>query len=199
MSKLLRVTRVLVLKRSGPSLNNYLSFDSTPPPAVMTTTTPSASKPSTSVQTELEGLVALVGRLSAVTLEATRLAVEVQAKLPVLVAAEVAAASAAATSAAAVATADAAVDADPVWVHGEPKTPSELEAAFPDGSGETWYVVIRGREPGMYRTAAEADALCNGVPGQLKEKKKSRREALAYYRDRYNTPGPDGVDKLNEV
>jgi hypothetical protein len=73
------------------------------------------------------------------------------AKIPAVVALEAAAARASATAAA---DAAAAAQASPVWVRGIPKMPAELELQYPEGSGETWYVVICGREPGMYRTAS---------------------------------------------
>ncbi|KAJ7300387.1 hypothetical protein DFH08DRAFT_979715 [Mycena albidolilacea] len=154
--------------------------------------TEATTAPSTSTSTELEVLVALVGRLSAASMEAMRLAVEVQARLPAVVAGERAAATAAAAAA-------AELPADPVWVRGVPKTPAEIVAQYPEGSGETWYVVIRGREPGFYRTSAEADTVCNGVPNQLKEKKKSRRDAIAWYRSLYEGPDGEGVQKWTEA
>ncbi|KAJ7907804.1 hypothetical protein B0H13DRAFT_2332017 [Mycena leptocephala] len=160
------------------------------------TSSAAATKTSSSAPTELEALVALVDRFAASSLETTRLAVELQAKLPVVLAAEVAAATSAAATVAAETDAEAA---GPVFVRGVAKTPAQLEAAFPEGSGETWYVVIRGREPGMYRTADEADAVCNGVPNQLKRKKTSRREAIAWYRSHYLAAPPNNVQKWNEV
>ncbi|KAJ7834686.1 hypothetical protein B0H13DRAFT_2369773 [Mycena leptocephala] len=170
-----------------------------------------ATKPSSSATTELEALVALVNRFATSSLETTRLAVELQgmsrisphlaltdalaAKLPVVLAAEISAVTAvAATDAAAAAEREeeeyaAAAAADPIF----------LEAAFPEGSGETWDVAIPGREPGMYRTSAEADALCNGVPNQLKRKKTSRREAIAWYREHYLAGPPNDVQKWTET
>ncbi|KAJ6468864.1 hypothetical protein C8R45DRAFT_1167557 [Mycena sanguinolenta] len=71
------------------------------------------------------------------------------------------------------------------WIRSIAKTPHTVDTAFPDGSGEVWYAVIRGRKPGLYHTAAEANAQTDGVPHQFREKK-SRREALAFYRDHYN-------------
>ncbi|KAJ7024124.1 hypothetical protein C8F04DRAFT_1270686 [Mycena alexandri] len=121
---------------------------------------------------ELEALVALVARLSVTSSEATRLAseatrlaTEVHAKLPLALAAHTA--------------------NKIMWVRGTPRTPAEIAAAFPEGSGEVWYVVIRGREPGFYRTSMESNAQTNGVPNQLGEKKKTRRKALDFYRDHY--------------
>ncbi|KAJ7434295.1 hypothetical protein FB451DRAFT_1195496 [Mycena latifolia] len=146
---------------------------------------------------ELEVLVTLIGRLAVASSEATRLAAEVQyfllsgpslAKLPATLALHTAGAT--------------------TWVRAPPKTPADLEREFPDGSGEVWYVVIRGWEPGMYRTAGEATALTNGVPHQFHRKKTSRREALLFYRDNYlhatkaaaaagpnnSTPAPAGTE-----
>ncbi|KAJ7099161.1 hypothetical protein C8R44DRAFT_747849 [Mycena epipterygia] len=149
---------------------------------------------------ELEALVALVAQLPAASLEATRLSVEVQAKLPTIAAklaasdAQLAAAQLAATS-----DASAAADTTPLFVRHTPKTPSELQAEFPPGSSEVWYVVIIGREPGLYRTATEANDQCNGVPNQFKEKRKSRCEALAWYAECYFKPSGDGVQKWVEV
>ncbi|KAJ7734399.1 hypothetical protein B0H14DRAFT_2639432 [Mycena olivaceomarginata] len=139
----------------------------------------SSTSTKTSTPTELEALVALVARLSTATMDVVRLTAEVQAKLPAVVAGEVVAARAAtaaaqaaqAAQAEATATDPAPDAADPLWVRGTPKTPAQLELQYPEGSGETWYVVICGREPGMYRTAAEADSNCNKVPNQLKAKK----------------------------
>ncbi|KAK7008241.1 hypothetical protein R3P38DRAFT_3176600 [Favolaschia claudopus] len=184
-----------------------------------------AQPPSSAVpQTELQELIALVSRLSAASTEAMRLAVEVQARLPVVVAVEVSAASSAATTAAQAAAAQAAAaqataaqaaaapppppspppahdfdEGGPIFVRGVPLTPAELETAHPPGSGETWYVVIRGREPGMYHSAKLADAQCNGVPYQLKAKKTSRIQALDYYREHYQGPDSEsGVQKWIE-
>ncbi|KAJ7440760.1 hypothetical protein FB451DRAFT_1415002 [Mycena latifolia] len=130
----------------------------------MVHTADSTSVP-TPAATELEALVSLISRLAVASSEATVLAVEVQAKLPAVLALHTASTT--------------------TWVRAPAKTPAELERAFPEGSGEVWYVVIRGKEPGMYRTAAEATALTSGVPHQFHRKKTSRREALLFYRDNY--------------
>ncbi|KAF7336552.1 hypothetical protein MSAN_02287400 [Mycena sanguinolenta] len=124
-----------------------------------TTTTP-ASRP----DSELEPLVALVAKLALAASEATRLAVEVQAKLPLALAKQA---------------------SSTTWIRGVPKTPLQMETAFQDVGGELWYVVIRGREPGLYRTPDEANAQTDGVPHQFREKRKTRREALAFYRESY--------------
>jgi hypothetical protein len=69
------------------------------------------------------------------------------------------------------------------------------------GDEQHWYAVIVGREPGIYRSAyvhplhveqlspsssrAEADQQVLGVPGQYRQKKASRREALVFYATKY--------------
>ncbi|KAJ7909364.1 hypothetical protein B0H13DRAFT_2330412 [Mycena leptocephala] len=125
-----------------------------------------STTPASRSDPELEALVALVQRLAVASSEATRLATEVQAKLP--------------------STLNRHAASTTTWIRGVPRTPGQVEAAFPEGSGEVWYVVIRGREPGMYRTPTEANAQTDGVPHQFREKKKTRREALAFYRENYH-------------
>ncbi|KAK7044328.1 hypothetical protein R3P38DRAFT_3308303 [Favolaschia claudopus] len=188
------------------------------PPTMTAAQPPSSAVP----QTELQELIALVSRLSAASTEAMRLAVETislillkQLDCPLCSAATTAAQAAAAQAAAAQATAAQAAAAPPpppspppahdfdeggpIFVRGVPLTPAELETAHPPGSGETWYVVIRGREPGMYHSAKLADAQCNGVPYQLKAKKTSRIQALDYYREHYQGPDSEsGVQKWIE-
>ncbi|KAJ6629012.1 hypothetical protein B0H10DRAFT_2208938 [Mycena sp. CBHHK59/15] len=130
-------------------------------PAPITAPTPAA--------TELEALLALVRRLAVASSEATSLATEVQgvvAKLPLLF------------------PPPAAIPTS-TWVRATAMTPAEVERRFPEGSGETWYIVIRGREPGLYRTSDEANAQTNNVPHQFRQKKTSRREAIAFYRENY--------------
>ncbi|KAJ6611647.1 hypothetical protein B0H10DRAFT_2223810 [Mycena sp. CBHHK59/15] len=153
----------------------------------MATTLPPATNASTPAQ-ELEALVALVARLSAASLEATHLAAQIQATLPTTIASQIAAAAPAPVA-----------RAPPAFVRTVAQTPVALETAFPEGSGEVWYVVIIGREPGMYRTAAEADDLTNGVPNQFRQKKTSRREALAFYRNHYYATVGSGVQKWVEA
>ncbi|KAJ7844328.1 hypothetical protein B0H13DRAFT_2364294 [Mycena leptocephala] len=114
-----------------------------------TTTTPT----SRSVDPDLEALVALVSRLSVAASDATRLATEVQAPSRV---------------------GQACGDVDHLDPQ-RPRTPTAIEAAYPEGSGEVWYVVIRGREPGLYRTADAANAETDGLPHQFREKKMSRQ------------------------
>ncbi|KAK7027716.1 hypothetical protein R3P38DRAFT_949215 [Favolaschia claudopus] len=196
----------------------------------MTTGDSSSSSARPTASTEFEELKALVAHLSLVATEAMRLSVEVQAKLPAVLAKEIAAreivaarsaatiaahaaADSAATiaahaaanaiasvSAAAPAPAATSVDSDPVFVRGTPKTPDQLAIDHPEGTGEICYVVICGREPGIYYKASDADRVCNGVPNQLKAKKTSRIDALDWYRSLYNGPAADeGVQKWVEA
>ncbi|KAK6981484.1 hypothetical protein R3P38DRAFT_3185448 [Favolaschia claudopus] len=202
-------------------------------PPTMTAFQPasSSSASSTALATELQDLVALVGRLSTASAETMRLAVEVQTRLSVVLAGGSAAAPpppatplsaipaatipaaatpnptatipAAATpnAVAPTPTPDPTADdpAGPLFVRGIPKTPAELERDHPPGSGEVWYVVILGREPGLYAKAADADYQCNGIPHQYKVKKTSRTDAISFYRSLYNGPEGEGVEKWNEV
>ncbi|KAJ7092914.1 hypothetical protein B0H15DRAFT_947728 [Mycena belliarum] len=151
---------------------------------------PTSTTTSSSATTELEALVELVSRLAIASSEATRLATELQSKLPAALALR------SATS--------------HTWIRGSARTPTEVEQQYPEGSGEVWYVVIRGREPGFYRTPEDADAQIKGVPHQYSKKKTSRREATLFYRDNYiasvnhdRAPspgtGPLGVQKWIEV
>ncbi|KAJ6629971.1 hypothetical protein B0H10DRAFT_1939223 [Mycena sp. CBHHK59/15] len=134
----------------------------------MATTLPPATNASTPAQ-ELEALVALVARLSAASLEATHLAAQIQATLPTTIASQIAAAAPAPVA-----------RAPPAFVRTVAQTPVALETAFPEGSGEV---------------CAEADDLTNGVPNQFRQKKTSRREALAFYRNHYYATVGSGVQK----
>ncbi|KAJ6517578.1 hypothetical protein DFH09DRAFT_1098968 [Mycena vulgaris] len=93
---------------------------------------------------------------------------------------------------------DALTPTGPQFMHGTARTPDQMDALFPPGLGDHqhWYVVIVGREPGLYNSSVAADAEVNGVPGQFRQKKASRVEALAFYRNRYND---SAVAKISEV
>ncbi|KAJ7789608.1 hypothetical protein B0H14DRAFT_3502832 [Mycena olivaceomarginata] len=125
---------------------------------------------------EVEGLLSLVDRLSSTAMEAMRLAEEVRATIPGVIANKVARASAAASP---------AYGAGPLWLGGVSRTPAELEAAHPEGTGEICQLL------GMKQIS-----LCDGVPGNQKQRKKSRREALAWYREEYER---GNVQKWTEV
>ncbi|KAJ7758444.1 hypothetical protein DFH07DRAFT_958290 [Mycena maculata] len=137
--------------------------------------------PTNASRAELEALLAQVDRLARTVSAASRLATDVRAQLSAVL---------------------GIGDGAPpiVWLAGTPQTPASLETAFPTGSGELWYVVIRGLEPGMYRTADELDFQTRGVPNQFGQKKTSRREALAFYSEHYHAEAPAlGVQKWTEA
>ncbi|KAJ7885131.1 hypothetical protein B0H14DRAFT_2564078 [Mycena olivaceomarginata] len=138
------------------------------PPAMTATRAPAPD--TSSPPTELESLTALVDRLSVASMEAMRLAIEVKARLPAVVAAEV--------------SARANAPAPESWIRGVPRTPDDLDAAHPEGSGEV---------------CAEADRLCDRVPRGFKQVKRSRREALAWYREQYFLLDGKGVQKWVEA
>ncbi|KAK7046352.1 hypothetical protein R3P38DRAFT_3175640 [Favolaschia claudopus] len=166
----------------------------------MTQNPPTTSTAAPRSHPDLEAVVGLVANLVFITNEATRCAEnavryatdaarmtrEIQAKLPLALATN----SATGTT----------------WIRGTAYPPSHWEDAIKDGSGEVWYVVIRGREPGLYAkvyvhlilalysptnhfaaaSSSDADMQTMGVPNQYREKKKTRREALTFYREQYD-------------
>ncbi|KAJ6471688.1 hypothetical protein DFH09DRAFT_1110511 [Mycena vulgaris] len=80
----------------------------------------------------------------------------------------------------------------PSFVAGTPATPAELAAATPANVQiESYWVVLRGREPGLYLSVVAANEQTNGVPGQFQQRKSGRDEALAFYAANY----PDHVRK----
>ncbi|KAJ6487346.1 hypothetical protein DFH09DRAFT_1105919 [Mycena vulgaris] len=150
---------------------------------------------------ELAALVTKVAALSKLALEMTKLTMDIDGMacptlsfpadfcleaIPTVIASQVAAAVAAVQPPA------------PQFVEGVAYTPTQMDGMFPPGFGDhqAWYVVIVGREPGLYGSSVAADAEVNGVPGQFRQKKSSRIEALAFYRNRYND---NAVIKLNEA
>ncbi|KAJ6484287.1 hypothetical protein DFH09DRAFT_1106604 [Mycena vulgaris] len=80
----------------------------------------------------------------------------------------------------------------PSFVAGTPLTPAELAAVTPEAPPiENYWVVLRGREPGLYLTAAAANDQTKGVPSQYQRRKSGRAEALAFYAANY----PDHIRK----
>ncbi|KAJ7511236.1 hypothetical protein B0H11DRAFT_1899704 [Mycena galericulata] len=140
---------------------------------------------------ELAALVAQVSYLSKLGLEMTKHCIDINNAIPRVVLAQVDAAAATNTTA-------APAPQSPQFVPGVPRTPAQMEALHPPGTGDQqpWYVVWVGREPGLYATSAEADAQVNGVPGQFRRKKDSLHEAQAFYRLQYNS---NAVAKLVEA
>ncbi|KAJ7138170.1 hypothetical protein C8R44DRAFT_868495 [Mycena epipterygia] len=135
---------------------------------------------------ELAALVAKVDALSKLALDMTKLAININQAIPAVVTAQVATAVA------------LLAPSPPAFTHSQGRTPGQMEMAFPLGFGDqqSWYVVIVGREPGLYGSSAEADAQVNGIPGQFRQKKSNRLEALAFYCHRFL----DGtVDKVTPM
>ncbi|KAJ7097251.1 hypothetical protein B0H15DRAFT_797931 [Mycena belliarum] len=179
-----------------------------------TTLASNASTP----QEEMDALVAKVAALTLMSLDMARLCVDVQNVVPGIalskqalemtslcidVKTQIAPAFTAAANRAIASLVNAPVPApvpvsDHLWVKGIALTPDQLEASFGPGVGDeqTWHVVCIGREPGLYASPTEANLQIEGVPNQFREKKKSRVEALAFYRHRYESAR---VEKWNAV
>ncbi|KAJ7260165.1 hypothetical protein C8J57DRAFT_1514872 [Mycena rebaudengoi] len=134
---------------------------------------------------EMETFVAKVAALSKLAVDLTKLAIEVQTELPRIVHLQMGAVS-------------EDDNDDYLWAAGTPLTPDEMEAKIPPGVGEnqTWYVVLRGRNPGLYPSYLDSDAQVLGVPNQFRQKKCGRTEALTFYR--YHFTRGD-VEKWTEV
>ncbi|KAJ7114638.1 hypothetical protein C8R43DRAFT_1138297 [Mycena crocata] len=150
------------------------------------------STAATTAPTPAEELAAVLAQVAVVTklsVDMTKLCIDLHQKIPVLVAR-----SAAAAAAPPVAPAVAA----PLFIEGVARTPAQLEAAFPPGHGDKlqWYVVCIGREPGLYATSDESERQVNGIPRQFRIRKGSRVEALNFYRERYEE---QAVSKINEA
>ncbi|KAJ7279182.1 hypothetical protein C8J57DRAFT_1503000 [Mycena rebaudengoi] len=145
-----------------------------------TATQTTASIPSS----ETAAFVAKVAMLSRLAADLTKLAIEVQTELPDILRSQM----------------DAAFpeDGDYLWVAGTPLTPDEMEAKIPPGVGDSqvWYVVLRGRNPGLYPSHADCDNQVLGVPNQFRQKKSGRLEALAFYRHNFLK---GNVEKWTEV
>ncbi|KAJ7214191.1 hypothetical protein C8J57DRAFT_1612119 [Mycena rebaudengoi] len=162
--------------------------------------TPTTVARSASADADLVSMVALVGHLAAATAESASFAAILQDRMPASIVTGQLVASTAESTRLAIEVQDRlpAVLAranGPPFTAGTPISPETLATFIPPNSGETWYVVIVGREPGMYRTPTEANLQTDGVPGQFSQKKTSRREALDFYRERFGQPPPHGVCK----
>ncbi|KAF8191902.1 hypothetical protein K438DRAFT_1762485 [Mycena galopus ATCC 62051] len=74
------------------------------------------------------------------------------------------------------------------WVRDDdPKTPAQVEAEYahlPDGRRDMWVVYV-GREPGVYDTNEAADFQVKHCPGQQYRKRKSKRDMLDFYAEKY--------------
>ncbi|KAJ7457106.1 hypothetical protein FB451DRAFT_1183611 [Mycena latifolia] len=148
---------------------------------------------------ELAALIAQVSALSKLALKMTKLCLDINDAIPSVITSQVASQVAGALAApnrtvlwisliTAKHISSEPATATAKFIEGVAVTPNELDRAHPHGDGDyqAWYVVVAGREPGMYRSTAEADVQVLGVPGQFCQKKTSRREALDFYRTQYN-------------
>ncbi|KAJ7070283.1 hypothetical protein B0H15DRAFT_944731 [Mycena belliarum] len=126
---------------------------------------------------DIAALVFQVALLSQSALALAQRSVEIHTQLPLAFQAAVAEAVA------------AALPTPNVWTSGTPRTPDEVEAAHPPGSGDdvAYHVVYAGREPGIYSSVPQSDAQVHGVPAAKRSRKGSRREALAFYRLMYES------------
>ncbi|KAJ7790152.1 hypothetical protein B0H14DRAFT_2626336 [Mycena olivaceomarginata] len=107
-------------------------------------------------QQELGALVSKVTALSKLTLDMTRLCIEVNDALPTVVQGQVAAALAAAVPSV-------------TWYHSAAPLPDEIDAMFPPGlfDNEPWHVVCIGRRPGLYASYMDADDQVRNVPSVI--------------------------------
>ncbi|KAJ7149776.1 hypothetical protein C8R43DRAFT_1128266 [Mycena crocata] len=158
------------------------SFPNNPPypclvstPAMTDNANPAAIIPS-NPQAELEAMIALSAGLTQMALAMAKHCLDVQTRLPGVVNAAIANGLA------------VLVPAAPVWVRGVARTPAQLEAAHPPGSGDdvAYHVVTAGREPGLYTSVNESDDQVLGVPDSRRKRQGSRAEALAYYRIKWD-------------
>ncbi|KAJ6568888.1 hypothetical protein B0H19DRAFT_1065669 [Mycena capillaripes] len=130
----------------------------------MTSSTAATTAPT--ARDELRAVVTTVTKLLARTTALTRMAEELNEKLPAILA-----------------RLNEEAAEDHVFVRVVAKTPAQvaaLHANEPDGSRH-WWVVYVGREPGLYTTIEAADLQIKGCPNQQYRRKASKSEALAFY------------------
>ncbi|KAJ7133263.1 hypothetical protein C8R44DRAFT_870673 [Mycena epipterygia] len=139
-------------------------------------TAPAAAMSAPNPQHELDALIATVAALSQTSLAMAKHCLDIQTRLPGVVNAAIAAGLASLVPA-----------SGPVWVRGVALTPDQLEAAYPEGTGDdlAYHIVTIGRDPGLYASVPESNYQVLGVPNSKRLKKSSRMEALAYYRAKY--------------
>ncbi|KAJ7231810.1 hypothetical protein C8J57DRAFT_1250939 [Mycena rebaudengoi] len=167
-------------------------------------TNPESNTPSAS--SELHVLISRVGSLIQMSLDLAKIGVDVQQRIPIvlarhvddaiegipsLVAAQVEAQVAAHIAASATAATEPGENREhdvlPDFVPGVPITPDALDLLHPagDSDGCWWHVLLVAREPGIYLNVNTSNELVEGVPKCERRKKSSRLEALAYYRVNY--------------
>ncbi|KAJ6499770.1 hypothetical protein DFH09DRAFT_1076369 [Mycena vulgaris] len=198
---------------AGPSFLGVLAlsvchFFTSPTTLLSSTILMNAATTSPTPTQELAALVAKVAALSKLALEMTKLTMDIDGMarltssflthfildaIPNVIASQVA------EAVAAIQRKSIQLPLDPIspslpasapqFVEGVASTPDQMEAMFPPGFGDH-------QACNHHRLSVGADAEVNGVPGQFRQKKASRIEALAFYRNRYND---NAVIKLNEV
>ncbi|KAJ7157916.1 hypothetical protein C8R43DRAFT_948756 [Mycena crocata] len=183
---------------SRPNLSS--SFLSLSPPPMAEISSTSATNASAS-QAEMDALLAMVGNLSQMSLNLTRVCIEVQNVVPGIALSrqaleitsvcldikdQIRHAFAVVAEAAAAAAAPPAPLVD--WVRRQALTPDQLERSHPQGicDDSAYQVVTIGREPGIYISSDDASTNISGVPKGFRKKKDSRIEALAFYRAQFD-------------
>ncbi|KAJ7260643.1 hypothetical protein C8J57DRAFT_1471665 [Mycena rebaudengoi] len=153
---------------------------------------------------ELKVLLSRVATLVQMSIDMTRIAADVQHRLPIVLAHHVDDAlqgvpqMVADQVAVLVPSATSGTHSSDLFVRGVPITPAALEALHPPGTGDdvSWHVVLVGREPGMFQSVTASNDCVNGVPHASRRKKDTRVEALTYYRSNYEA---QKVEKWMEV
>ncbi|KAJ7253588.1 hypothetical protein C8J57DRAFT_1519317 [Mycena rebaudengoi] len=148
------------------------------------------SDSTTSNSAELQVLLSRVSTLVQMSLDMAKIVVDVQHRLPLVLAHHVDEALAGVPQLVADHVAAQASAPDPEsrgLIRGIPITPSALELLHPPGLGDDlhWHVVLVGREPGIYLSVTSADEVVKGIRNASRRRKDSRAEALTYYRVNY--------------
>ncbi|KAJ7212365.1 hypothetical protein C8J57DRAFT_1483662 [Mycena rebaudengoi] len=144
---------------------------------------------------ELQVLVSRVATLVQMSLDMTRILVDVQHHLPIVLARQVDEAlqgvpQLVADRVAALvpsATIGSSTSEPSAFVRGVPISPDDLELLHPPGVGDdaSWHVVLVGREPGLFLSVTASNDSVNGVSNASRRRKDTRAEALTYYRINY--------------
>ncbi|KAJ6603064.1 hypothetical protein B0H10DRAFT_1957970 [Mycena sp. CBHHK59/15] len=130
-----------------------------------------------SSQQELDVFVAKVAVLTQMSLDMTQLCVDVQTRIPRVLAAQAAAAFDAATADAAAAVADTD---DPVFVAGVPRTPDQVAAANPPVTR----MILTGMLSGSAASQLQFQLPSSCTHG-LRRRVNTRMAALQFYRTKY--------------
>ncbi|KAJ7122606.1 hypothetical protein C8R43DRAFT_959313 [Mycena crocata] len=177
----------------------------------MTDNVPSPANNASTPQQEMDALLELVGTLSSMSLNLTRLCIEVQNVVPGIALSRQALEMTGACldikdqirhAFAVVAEAAVAAAAPPAplveWIRRQALTPDQLERSHPAGlcDDSAYQVVTIGREPGIFISSDDASNNISGVPKGFRKKKDSRIEALAFYRAQFEA---GKVEKWRDV